>query len=271
MVSAYETNGACTINHLGPVVTVNPTPGINSMSAAICSSESFTVTPVNGTNGTVPVGTTYTWGAPAITGSIAGGVGGGGANISGTLTNNGSTAGTAIYTVTPVAGACTGPDFLVTVTVNPTPDINDLTAAICSGGTFAVTPVDATDGVVPAGTIYSWPGPTVTPGLITGGASGTNSANISGTLTNTTNSVQTATYTVTPKTGGCTGASFDIVVTVNPKPAITAMTATICSGETFTVTPVNSTNGIVPAGTTYSWTATDSQRRHHRRIGRQRY
>src|ERR1035437_1641746 len=47
--------------------------------------------------------------------------------------------------------------------------------------------------------------------------------------------------------------SSAITITVNPKPAITAMTSTICSAATFTATPVNGTNGVVPAGTTYTW------------------
>ena len=79
-----------------------------------------------------------------------------------------------------------------------------------------------------AGTPYSWSAPTVTGG-ITAGASGTNAANISGTLTNPTNTAQTATYTVTPTSGTCTGSTFTVTVTVNPKPAITAMTSTVCS------------------------------------------
>src|SRR5674476_314194 len=50
----------------------------------------------------------------------------------------------------------------------------------------------------------------------------------------------------------CTGAPVSIQVTVNPLPTIANKTAPICSGETFTVSPVNETD-IVPAGTTYSW------------------
>ena len=33
------------------------------------------------------------------------------------------------------------------------------------------------------------------------------------------------------------------------------MTDTVCSGVLFNVTPVNITNGVVPTGTTYSWSA----------------
>ena len=56
----------------------------------------------------------------------------------------------------------------------------------------------------------------------------------------------------------CVGASFQVVVTVNPKPVIFNYAPTdICSGGTFTA--VLPTNGIplattiVPAGTTYTW------------------
>jgi autotransporter-associated beta strand protein len=42
---------------------------------------------------------------------------------------------------------------------------------------------------------------------------------------------------------------------INPKPSITAISSSVCSGTAFSVTPVNDTNGVVPSGTTYSWSA----------------
>ncbi len=247
----------CTGATFTVTVTVNPKPAINDITATICSGGTFTVTPANGTNGIVPAGTTYSWGVPVIAGTINPVLAGSGANISGTLTNTGSSAGTVTYTVTPESplGPCTGATFTVTVTVNPMPAVNDFTPAVCSGTSFTVNPVDGTDGIVPAGTTYTWSAPSVLPGLVTGGAAGTNAATISGTLTNTTSSVQTATYTVTPKSGSCTGATFTVIVTVNPKPAVTNMSATTCSDAAFTVTPVDVTNGLVPAVTSYTWLA----------------
>ena len=89
---------------------------------------------------------------------------------------------------------------------------------------------------------------------MTGGTSGTGASSISGTISNPTNTAQTATYTITPTSAdGCVGSTFTVTVTVNPTPAITAMTTTICGGTGFTATPVTVTNGIVPSGTTYSW------------------
>ena len=49
------------------------------MNALICSGGSFTSVPVEGVNGIVPTGTTYTWAAPAVTGGLTGGAAGTGA------------------------------------------------------------------------------------------------------------------------------------------------------------------------------------------------
>jgi len=237
-------------------VTLNPTAAITSMTTTTCSKTAFTVTPVNITNGTVPSGTTYSWSTPAVTGGMTGGASGSGVTyISGTLTNPTNTTQTATYTVIPLSGTCSGNAFTVTVTVNPTPALTALTAIACSGGAFTVTPVNTTNGIVPDGTTYSWTAPVVTGGM-TGGTSGSGSLSINGTLTNPTNTVQTATYTVTPLSGSCSGSStFTLTVTVYPTPAITAMSITAVSGGTFTITPVNGTNGLVPSGTTYNWSA----------------
>ena len=251
-VTPVSPDGPCTGSTFTVTVTVNPMPAINNLTSAICSSGSFNVTPINGVNGLVPVGISYSWTPPAMDAGIAGGIAGSGASITGTLTNSLNTAATATYTVTPATGSCTGTPFTITVTVNPKPAINDQTAVICSGGSFTIAPVNTTDGLVPAGTLYTWAAPSVTGG-ITGGAAGTSAVNISGTLVNPTNAVHTATYTVTPVSGTCTGSTFTVTVTVNPMPAVNNLTSTICSGGTFTVTPANGTNGIVPAGTTYSW------------------
>jgi hypothetical protein len=249
------TSGSCTGTTFTVTVTINPMPAVTNMTATACSGTTFTVTPVDGTNGLVPPGTTYSWPVPVVTGGVTGGaIGSGAASISGTLTNPTNIVQTATYTVTPTSGSCTGSTFTVTVTLNPKPSISNMTAAVCSGGTFTVIPANGVNGIVPAGTTYSWAAPAVTGGM-TGGAAGAGAANISGTLINPTNVNQTATYTVTPTSGTCAGSTFTVTVTVNPVPAISAMNASACSATAFTVTPANGTNGIVPAGTTYSWAA----------------
>ncbi len=114
-----------------------------------------------------------------------------------------------------------------------------------------VTPVNLGAEIVPGGTLYTWAAAVIAPaGSISGGsAQGTGQASISQTLTNTTNASATATYTVTPVSGACTGATFTITVTVNPKATIANKTATICSGNAFTVTPVNGGAGNCSGGT----------------------
>ena len=235
-------------------VTVNPYAIPDDLTTAICSGSTFALMPQNITDGRVPAGTTYSWTTPSVTGGLTGGMGGTNANIiNGTLTNPTNSAQTATYTVTPTANGCAGEPFMVEVTVNPKPAVTAMTAIICSGGTFGVTPTNGTNGTVPSGTNYSWSAPSVTGGLL-GGASGSGTA-IGGTLANPTISAQTATYTVTPTIGGCTGATFTVTVTVNPTPAINNFTTTICNGGTFSVTPVNGTNGRVPANTSYAWSS----------------
>ena len=244
-------SGSCTGATFTLTVTVDPKPSITVMTTTICSESTFTSTPVNVTNGMVPSGTTYTWLAPTVTGGLTGGAGGSGSSVSGTLANPTNSAQTAIYTVTPISGSCTGSDFTILVTVNPKPSVTPMTSAVCSEVGFTSTPVNITNGTVPSGTSYTWSAPAVTGGLL-GGVAGSG-ATISGTLTNPSNLVQTATYTVTPISGSCTGSDFTVTVTVNPKPSVTPMTSTVCSGAGFAITPVNVTNGVVPPGTTYTW------------------
>jgi len=244
----------CVGNLFTLTVNVTPNPAVSNMTATVCSNQVFTVTPVNGANGVVPAGTQYTWSAPVVSGGVTGGAAGSGSNITGTLVNPTNSPQTATYSVTPSVAGCTGANFTITLTVNPAPAINPEPLDICSGTGFSFTPQNGTNGVVPAGTTYSWAAPTVTGG-ITGGAAGSGASAITGTLTNPGSSVQTATYTVTPVSGNCSGTPFEITVYVNPLPAINPLTQTVCSGGSFSLTPVDGINGFVPVGTTYSWSA----------------
>ncbi len=229
---------------------VNPIPAVTDIPKTICSGGSFDATPIDGTNGTAPAGTTYSWAAPAGSGFSGGAAGTNQATITGTLSTTGNTQATATYTVTPKLGTCTGAPFKVTVTVNPVPVISNIPKTICSGAVFTATPVNATNGTVPANTTYTWPAPVATG--ITGSSAGTNLTAISQTLTNTTTANATATYVVTPKSGTCTGAPFNVVVTVNPPLVITTQPPTPlsdCAGQSIT-TSVAAT-GLGPL--VYSW------------------
>ncbi|MBN3521452.1 T9SS type A sorting domain-containing protein, partial [Algoriphagus lutimaris] len=245
------TSGGCQGPDFTLTVTVNPGPNISDITENVCSEENFNITPINGTNGIVPAGTTYIWGAPTVTGGLTGGTAGSGNSITGTLTNPTNSTQTATYEVTPSSGTCSDETFTVTVTVSPKADVTDMTETVCSGDLFTVTPTDGIDGIIPAGTTYSWDAPVISAGL-TGGVSGSGN-NISGTLTNTTSSSQTATYTVTPTSNGCVGPDFTVTVTVDPIATIDDLTLDICTGDSFSLTPTDGVDGIVPAGTTYDW------------------
>ena len=255
--------GSCVGSTFTVTVDVNPKPVIPNQTSTICSGATFTVSPANGGAVIVPAGTTYTWAAPVVTGGITGGSAQAGqASISQTLTNPTNIARTATYTVTPTSGAvgsCVGSTFTVTVTVNPKPVMAAYTSTICSGSTFTISPANGSPTaatIVPAGTTYSWPAPVVTGG-ITGGSGQAGQASVSQTLTNPINTIETATYTVTPTgpvgLGSCVGATFTVTVTVNPTPAVDIITnKSFCAGSTTTV--ITFTSAFNVAGTVFNWT-----------------
>ncbi|MCA6484358.1 MAG: hypothetical protein IM547_03025, partial [Chitinophagaceae bacterium] len=254
--------GNCTSAVFSVFVTVFPSVSVNDIAFTTCSGVPFAFTPVSGT---IPASTTYSWTAPSLSGTVGGTTGSGnGTNIFGNLTNTSSTISTATYTVTPNpgAGCANGATFTVTVTVLPLARINGITQVICSDGSINVDPVTIAGNIIPAGTRYTWTSPVADPpGSMLSSTALINQLTVTATLTNQTNSVATATYTITPVlTNGCTNsANFTIVVTVNPKVTIaSALTTTICAGATFTVSPTNGGGNIVPANTTYTWTTANS-------------
>ena len=243
-------------------IIVKPRPAITEVfTATTCSGSGFSVTPLASTLNSIPTGTSYSWPAPSVIGGLTGGASAAGQmSITGTLFNPTNTSQTAIYTVTPIVNGCTGTAFTVTVTVNPKPVIAGVTpAAICSGTSFSVTPINSGATIVPTGTTYIWT-VGVNPNITGQSAStATGITTISQTLINGVSTSQSLVYTVTPTsgdTGNCVGTPFTITVTVSPKPTISDVTpAAICSGTSFSVTPSNNSTTIVPTGTTYTWTA----------------
>ncbi|QBN17794.1 PKD-like domain-containing protein [Flavobacterium nackdongense] len=230
--------------------TVNPTPTVSFSipNQILCSGDTSTAVNLSSV-----VGATINWTAVQPAG-ISGVV------LSGTTTlpaqtlinsTNANIVVTYNATATVTGGAtCSGVPFPYTITVKPKPFIaTNMTATTCSGNLFAVTPTNGAGNTIPIGTTYSWGIPLVTGGL-TGGAAGTNQTAITGTLTNPSNSSQTATYTVTPLLNGCSGLPFDVVVTVHPKPDVNATpNLVLCAGETSTA--INFTGSV--SGATFNW------------------
>jgi hypothetical protein len=249
--------GNCTGNTFNVEVTVNPKPTIANKTATICSGGSIAINPVNATD-IVPANTTYTWTISSDNADLTGQTAESTAqsNFSQSLVNTTNAPKIIVYTVTPTSGAagnCVGETFTVTVTVNPIPLIPNELTTICSGNAFTVTP-SGTSGstIVPVGTTYTW---SVAANTNVTGQSNQfiDQNNISQTLTNLTNASETVIYTVTPLANGCAGNNFTLSVVVAPKPIIANISAAICSHETLQVTPTNGSN-IVPANTEYTWT-----------------
>ena len=146
----------------------------------------------------------------------------------------------------------------VTVNTIPTPIIpNQTLTAICSGSSFTFTPENGVPNattVVPPGTVYSWSAPVVAG--ITGTASGTNTANISGTLNNGTTNIINVVYNVTATTPGPPSCSntFTVTVPVNPIPTVNNINnqAAVCSGTNGAAINFGS-NLSNPV--TYDWTS----------------
>ena len=242
-------SGTCQGDDFTVEVTVNPKAAIANKTYTICTGEAFPF--ATETGDVVPAGTTYTW-----TVSDNANVNGQSAQsdqstVSQTLTNGTATAQIVTYTVTPKSGDCVGDNFTVEVTVNPKPAIANKEYTICTGNPFTLATV-ATD-VVPANTKYTW---TVAANAnVTGQSDQTTAADaMSQTLINGTDVPQEVVYTVTPA-GDCTGAPFTVTVTVNPMPAISNKTYTICSGDQFIY--ATEAGDVVPTGIKYTWTVVD--------------
>ncbi|MFM7728883.1 MAG: Ig-like domain-containing protein, partial [Flavobacteriales bacterium] len=173
------------------------------------------------------------------------------ASVSSTGLVSGVAAGSATITYTDSQGCQVTQLF----TVNPRPSIGHMATQMCSASTFNEVPTSDAPNVLPLGTMYSWVAPTGNG--FTGGVGGSGSS-ISGNLVNSGLVPVVATYAVTATSGvapnQCSG-TFNLEVTVNPRPAITAMNRTICTGQQFSATPVNGVNGMIPTGTIFSWSA----------------
>ena len=162
------------------------------------------------------------------------------------------------FTVTPLANGCTGDPFSYKIIVNPIPIVLDESITICSGDSFTILPTDDLESeIIPDGTTYSWSEPVSDPvAAITGGASALDQLNISQTLVNTSESIATMKYTVTPEYNGCIGNTFDVFISVNPVIDIDPIPSQVlCNGEDTLDIEFNSSseNNLEGAIITYSW------------------
>ncbi|MGC6438441.1 MAG: PKD-like domain-containing protein, partial [Flavobacteriaceae bacterium] len=251
-------------------VTVGPSPFVNDIVLEpICSEDSIVVEPQTGfpdSNNIIPAGTTFTWTVvdnPNVIGEF---------NeltpqnqISQTLQNMSSVTQTLVYNVVPSSSGCDGSPFTVEVSVKPRPFIEtgpEIQQTQCSTDQFVIAPEDGVptaSTIIPFGTQYTWVVSEPNSDLIGWSDQSTPVDVIAQTLENTTNQVQQITYTVTPEADGCIGPSFDVVISIEPKPFIPDVLTDICDNTAYTLVPQNGLepdlNTIVPEVTRYSWSS----------------
>jgi gliding motility-associated-like protein len=234
-------NGIVSANY---PITVNPLPsaaGAISGTASVCQGQST----VSYSTGAITNATSYLW---AYTGT--------GATITGSTNSvtisfaaNATSGNITVRGVNACGNGVISANY--PVVVNLLPVIPAQTASISSGSTFNVTP---TGGVIPAGTLYTWTAPVMNGGITGGVAQAVPQSTISGTLSIPSGS-STAVYTVTPRNGTCTGATFTVTVTVTS--TCVAVTITTQPGNSIVCAiSGNATFSVVASGTgpfTYQW------------------
>ena len=237
------TANSCAGIPLAVVITVDPIPivTVTPLMQTICSGTATSIALTSNVSGT-----TYTW--TVVQSGVSGATTGSGTPVSQPLTATAATAGTATYTITPTANGCAGTPKTVVITVNPIPVATATPSlqSICSGTTSTIA---LTSNV--SGSTFAW---TVVQSGVSGASAGSGTT-IAQLLSATGTNAGTATYTITPTANGCSGASVNVVITVNPTPVITAAPSsqTNCSG---TATSIVLTSNV--AGTTFAWTVVPS-------------
>lgn len=210
----------CNTANAKSIIEVNLCPVISTPDVIVCSDETTVIAAADPILGSNPY--TYSWDNGATTQSQ-------------TVP---TTDATYIVTVTD-RYSCSGTDTCDVITKPvPTATVTPTTDLICSG--------EATDFQVAsnlAGTTFDW---TVSGTGTNGSTNGTGNA-ITQTLTTTGATNGSATYSITPELDGCFGTPVTATVTVSALPVLTFTppAATICNGDTQSIT--------VSGANTYDW------------------
>lgn len=239
----------CDGDQVNYTVTVHPIPNITNpvsdLTDEICSGSTTSFSPA----GDVAL-TDFNWTVTAPITISSGNAdfnnGSGAGAISHDLINSGFNVDTVTYEYTPSTTNCTGVRVTYTVTVKPTPNINNSPGnqTICSTDNFTYDP----QGDV-GSTTFGWTSSSSSPNLVGNTSSG--NGQINDVLINNGTEPATITYRITPSANNCDGPVETIVITVNPRPSVipSVFSQEICHGET-----TNIALGLNVTGTTFSWT-----------------
>ncbi|HEY0656790.1 MAG TPA: PKD-like domain-containing protein [Chryseosolibacter sp.] len=246
------------------IVTVRPEPVISAtLNRTVCSdvagglvlsttgsvaASSYAINSINVASGLTPASGNITIGSGYAANAISGDI----------FTNSTANPLTVVYNVIPTTSlGCNGNSIDITVTILPEPRGNStLEQPVCSDVPFSF---DAQNNIA-NGVVSTFTWTAVFPSGLTGGAT-SGSGNIAGTLTNVTNGILQAVYTVTAtgQSSTCVGNSFTITVPIRPEPVGVADVSTVCSDNAINYNLINNVailgNNV---GSTFSWVATDN-------------
>ena len=238
---AVPITSGCSGNPFSVLVTVNPKPVLdNSGPKSVCNNTLFTFTPT-----TNVAGTSLQW-VRSLVANITNPASSGTGAINETLVNVSNDTELATYAFTLTANSCSYNQELL-VSVRPTLSLaSDLTKITCSKDPFYYIGVSTASG-----TILSWTR-TAVAGISNPTAAGVNIP-VSEVLVNTTASPINVTYRYQNQLGTCSDIT-NVVVTVNPLPAVNVVTDKIyCSGVSVLI-PLS---GSAVSGTDYNWESTN--------------
>jgi gliding motility-associated-like protein len=223
-------------------ITVNPTPNVaQPANQVLCNGATTNAIAFSG----AVSGSSFSWTNSNPTIGLA--ASGNGDIPAFTAINLTNAPVTATITVTPFAVGCPGAAQTFAITVNPTPDVVQPTnQTLCNSTT--TTAVNFSGAV--SGTSFNWTNSNPSIGLAASG-----NGNIPAFMAvNLTNTAITATISIVPSAGGCTGLPKIFTITVNPGPNVAQpLNQTLCNGSV--TNPINFTGAV--AGTVFSWTNSD--------------
>lgn len=228
-VTGTDANGCTNTDQV--LVTVNPAPSVTApANQSVCAGTTTAAVTFSGT-----AGATYSW--TNSTTSIGLGASGNGNIAAFTGLNAGASPVTATITVTPTLAGCNGTPQTFTYVINPTPSVtNPGNQSLCAGNNANAINFSGT-----AGATFNWSNSNTSIGLA---ASGT------GNIAPFVGGSGTATVTVTPSLGNCSGTPVNFTLTVNPLPTVTGNTV-LCPNTTSQLT------GSGTAAANNAWTSSN--------------
>ncbi len=246
LVASVSVNGSVVDSDTSEVATLTVFEGITmstDLDATVCSDEEAGITLALDGTSTVEAesyeiisitndGELTAGASNASTGVFSDGS----AIASDTWTNTSESSETIVYEVAATtADGCVSDTIDVVLTITPEPEFSGtLDETVCSDEIAGITLPSSGNVVIDSFEIEAVVGTGLT-GTATEGGFATTDAIFNDMFTNISGATDSVVYTVTPYSGDCEGAEFDIVLTVNPVPNVEDIEDVVCSDEIIDV------------------------------------